>query len=187
MKQHSQQPASLLTASAVARLCAVDLKTIHNWSNDGEIRHFRTPGRHLRFRVGDVIEFLSKYGYAVPEELFAGRERLYVLDDEATKPAALKRSLSGFFEVTTFDDPIDALIGIGAHPPAVIVLDVKSRAFDGLHFLARLAQLPATRKIPKVVFSAAENLRAKALDTGAFAFIVKPDVEKLKETLETLP
>ena len=41
-----QQP-ELFTASDVARFCQVDLKTIHNWSEKGEIRHFRTPGRHL--------------------------------------------------------------------------------------------------------------------------------------------
>ena len=186
MKPRPIHAHSLYTASAVARLCAVDLKTIHNWSDNGEIRHFRTPGRHLRFRAADVIEFLRKYGYPVPEELFGGRQRLYMLDDEGKTPAALKRALSESFEVTTFDDPVDALVTIGAQLPAMIVLDVKSRAFDGVHFLGRLGQLPATRKIPKVVFSAAENLRAKALEAGASAFVVKPDLEKLKETVETL-
>jgi len=44
-----QQAKELFTASEVARFCQVDLKTIHNWSDRGEIRHFRTPGRHLRF------------------------------------------------------------------------------------------------------------------------------------------
>ena len=57
------QPKELFTASEVARFCQVDLKTIHNWADRGEIRHFRTPGRHLRFRRVDVLDFLRKYGY----------------------------------------------------------------------------------------------------------------------------
>jgi len=54
------QAKELFTASEVARFCQVDLKTIHNWADRGEIRHFRTPGRHLRFRRVDVLDFLRK-------------------------------------------------------------------------------------------------------------------------------
>lgn len=59
----------LLTASDLAALCEVDLKTIHNWVDRGRIAHFRTPGRHLRFRAADVAEFLRAWGYSVPREL----------------------------------------------------------------------------------------------------------------------
>src|SRR4029453_8151393 len=59
----------LLTASDLATLCEVDLKTIHNWVDRGRIPHFRTPGRHLRFRAADVAEFLRAWGYSVPREL----------------------------------------------------------------------------------------------------------------------
>jgi len=49
--------------------------------------------------------------------------------------------------------------------------------------VADLAQLPATRKIRKLVFSAAEHMRTRALDAGASAFVVKPDHQKLQEAL----
>ena len=57
----TNQP-ELFTASDVARFCQVDLKTIHNWADKGEIRHFRTPGRHLRF--DSLTE--SRFTCAVP-------------------------------------------------------------------------------------------------------------------------
>src|SRR6202012_3177766 len=63
----------LLTASDLAALCEVDLKTIHNWVDRGRIAHFRTPGRHLRFRAADVAEFLRAWGYTVPRERRRGR------------------------------------------------------------------------------------------------------------------
>lgn len=48
-----------LTTPAVARMIGVDLKTVHNWVAKGEIKHFRTPGRHLRFEFCDVMEFIE--------------------------------------------------------------------------------------------------------------------------------
>lgn len=60
---------NLLTAPRLARMLGADLKTIHNWVNRGEIKFFRTPGRHLRFRSVDAIEFMERCGYPVPPEL----------------------------------------------------------------------------------------------------------------------
>ena len=64
--------ARLFVASDVARFCQVDLKTIHNWCNKGHLPHFRTPGRHLRFKPAALALFLERQGYDVPDEV---RER----------------------------------------------------------------------------------------------------------------
>src|SRR5262245_66014061 len=75
----------LLTASDLAALCEVDLKTIHNWVDRGRIPHFRTPGRHLRFRAADVAEFLRTWGYSVPRELARlGTRSVLVIGSKAT-------------------------------------------------------------------------------------------------------
>src|SRR5690242_7607135 len=103
----------LFTASEVARFCHVDLKTIHNWVEKGEIRHFRTPGRHLRFRRHDVLDFLHKYGYPVPESLRGAKPKVAVLDTDPAVLAAVRRALGRRFEVTTFGDPFEALVGMG--------------------------------------------------------------------------
>jgi excisionase family DNA binding protein len=170
----------------VARFCQVDLKTIHNWAERGEIRHFRTPGRHLRFRRVDVLDFLRKYGYPVPEQLVIGKPRLIAIDDDGTWLGQLKRQLSRRFEVTTFQDPFDALVAIGSESPDCIVLDIKMPTFDGLRCLSRLKQIPSTRHIRTVVFSGYEETRKKALEAGASAFVSKPDIARLKDTLEAL-
>jgi excisionase family DNA binding protein len=57
------RPKALMTAPEVARLLGVDLKTIHNWTKQGEFKHFRTPGRHLRFRRQDIEYFMAKHGF----------------------------------------------------------------------------------------------------------------------------
>src|SRR5688572_13258857 len=50
-------------ARTVAEICGVDLKTVHQWAMSGLIAHFRTPGRHLRFRSDEVLRFLADSGY----------------------------------------------------------------------------------------------------------------------------
>jgi CheY-like chemotaxis protein len=186
MTTDDNQPRELFTASEVAAFCQVDLKTIHNWSARDEVRSFRTPGRHLRFRRVDVLDFLRRYGYPIPEALLAGKPRIVLLDDDATSLATARRILLKRFEVTTYADPFDALVAIGVEPPDSVVLEAKLPAFDGVRCVARLKQLPATRHVRTVVFSQHEELKKEALKAGASAFVVKPDVDRLKEALEAL-
>lgn len=57
-----------LTTPAVARMIGVDLKTVHNWVVKGKIKHFRTPGRHLRFYFWDVMDFIENNTHNGEEE-----------------------------------------------------------------------------------------------------------------------
>lgn len=63
--------ADILKASDIAALCAVDLKTVHNWVDLGRIESFKSPGGHLRFQPPAVVGFLERFGYDVPQELRA--------------------------------------------------------------------------------------------------------------------
>src|SRR5262245_28501097 len=83
----------LLTASDLATLCEVDLKTIHNWVDRGRIAHFRTPGRHLRFRAADVADFLRAWGYSVPRELAKASSRTLLVLGSKETVALVRRAL----------------------------------------------------------------------------------------------
>lgn len=179
-------PPELFTASQFARFCQVDLKTIHNWAEKGEIRHFRTPGRHLRFHRADVIEFLRKYGYPVPIALRTGKPKVVVVDDDPHVLASIRRALGRRFEVTTFQDPFDALVALGKLEPDAIVLDVQLKGLDGMKCLERLKAMEATSRIRAIVFSAQQDKRRAILDMGANDFVPKGDVSLLRESLERL-
>ncbi len=58
-----------LTATDMAIICQTDAKTVHNWCAKKGMPHFRTPGRHLRFRPEDVVPWLAGYDYPIPEHL----------------------------------------------------------------------------------------------------------------------
>jgi excisionase family DNA binding protein len=180
------RPTELFTASQLARLCHVDLKTIHNWADKGEVRHFRTPGRHLRFRRADVIEFLRKFGYPIPDSLRTGKPKVVAIDDDPHVLATIRRTLGKRFEVTTFQDPFDALVAIGQVTPEAIVFDVQMKGTDGMRYLERLGIIETTARIRKVVFSAQQDKRRAVLDAGASDFVAKTEVGLLRESLERL-
>jgi excisionase family DNA binding protein len=180
------QAKELFTASEVARFCQVDLKTIHNWADRGEIRHFRTPGRHLRFRRVDVLDFLRKYGYPIPDVLRQGKPTVHVIEEDAQQLDALKKSLAVRFEVTGFSDPVDALIAVGSETPDVVVIDVGGSKIDGLSCIARLKASDATRHVRLVVYSGREDKKARSLEAGASAFVARPDLQKLTDTIHAL-
>lgn len=176
----------LFTASEVARFCQVDLKTIHNWAERGEIRHFRTPGRHLRFRRADVLEFLRKFGYPLPTALRQGKPTVHLIDEDAGSLRALQDALGDRYEVSAFSEPVDALIAVGTDQPDLVVLDVAARKLDGVSAVERLRSMEATRHVRVVVYSADEAASARALRAGASAFIRRPDEARLLESLESL-
>jgi excisionase family DNA binding protein len=176
----------LFTASDVARFCQVDLKTIHNWADKGEIRHFRTPGRHLRFRRLDVLDFLRKYGYPIPEVLRLGKPKVVAVDDDPAVLASLRKALSKRFELTTFQDPFDALVAVGSIQPDAMVFDVKMTGLDGVKCLERLRSIDATAHIRCIVYSDAEEMKKNATEAGAYDFIKKGEAAELRDSLERL-
>ncbi len=116
----------LLTASDLASLCEVDLKTIHNWVDRGRIPHFRTPGRHLRFRAVDVAEFLRAWGYTVPRELARAMARTVLLVGSKEALTSTQRALGDSVTLRHDKSPVDALVHAGADPSDAFVFDVKS-------------------------------------------------------------
>jgi excisionase family DNA binding protein len=120
----------LLTASDLAALCEVDLKTIHNWVDRGRIAHFRTPGRHLRFRAADVAEFLRAWGYSVPRELARASAKSGLVVGSKDTLAHVTRALGDMMPLRDVKHPYDALVLAGSDPPDVFIVDAKAVATD---------------------------------------------------------
>jgi excisionase family DNA binding protein len=184
LENRDNAPTELYTASEVARFCHVDLKTIHNWVEKGEIRHFRTPGRHLRFRRPDILDFLHKYGYPVPEALRGSKPKVAVLDPDPSVLAGVRRALGRRFEVTTFSDPFEALVGMGGARPDALVFDLALPGVDVLKFVERLKGIDATAPIRLIVYSAQDAQRRAVLDAGASDFVSKGELALLRESIE---
>jgi PleD family two-component response regulator len=176
----------LFTAADVARFCEVDLKTIHNWANSSKIDHFRTQGRHLRFHLLDVVDFLRRYGYPQPEAIRLARLRVVAVDVDAESIAALRRVLARRFDLTTFNDPVDALVSLSTLQPDVLVLELQMPDFNGVRTVERLSAIEETKHIRVVAYSSHEDLREPVMAAGAKAFVFKGDESDLRDVLDAM-
>lgn len=176
----------LFTASQIARFCQVDLKTIHNWADRGQIPHFRTPGRHLRFQRPHVLDFLRKYGYPIPEELEAERPRVALLVNGMRAKERVTAALDLSFEVTDYCDPVSALLQMGEHPPDAVVLAADLGALSGAEIITALKQGEHTRHVRAVLLAGDETDKQAALEAGASAQVRATDLTGLRDTLEAL-
>lgn len=186
MVADARKPKDLFTASQIARFCQVDLKTIHNWADRGQIPHFRTPGRHLRFRRPHVLDFLRKYGYPIPEELDAQRPRVALLINGKHAKQRVLSSLRVAFDVVDYPDPLDGLLRIGEHPPDAIVLAAKVGHLSGAEIIEALKRGSNTQHVRAVLFADGEEDRQAALEAGASAQVSESDLIGLRDTLEAL-
>ena len=186
MVADAQKSEGLFTASQIARFCQVDLKTIHNWADRGQISHFRTPGRHLRFRRPHVLDFLRKYGYPIPEELSAERPRVALLGHDIYSKERVLSSLRTMFEVIDYPDALAGLLQIGEHPPDAVVLGARVGELSGAEIIEALKQGRNTQHVRAVLFAAGEVDRQAALEAGASAHVSASDLTGLRDTLEAL-
>ena len=148
-----------LTAREVARLCAVELKTVHNWVAQGLLRHFRTPGRHLRFQPTEVRRFLEGCGYE-PSASSQHVGRVLVLA-KARRHARLRRALSGCDLVWT-TDAYAALVIAGRERPAFALLDAPALPSSSGAAIVR-ALLAELSRVRVVWLGAAVAVRSKRL------------------------
>lgn len=137
----------LVSATELARYCQVDIKTIHNWAARGDLPHFRTPGRHLRFRRADVLHFLRTYGYPIPGWMLDGPLRVVALGT-SSQTAPLGLVLQSSFLYEAFSDPLLFLLELGGRPPEAALIfarpaDVHPSAQD---VIAALRAHPRTQR-----------------------------------------
>jgi len=134
----------LLTASDLATLCEVDLKTIHNWVDRGRISHFRTPGRHLRFRAADVADFLRTWGYSVPRELSKESARAVMVVGLPEALALVTRALGENAPAGKIPPPSPSGVGLSppsrrvgapSEPPAANTAGAETRAAPLRHYV----------------------------------------------------
>jgi len=181
-----RKPRDLFTASQIARFCQVDLKTIHNWAERGQIPHFRTPGRHLRFRRPHVLDFLRKYGYPIPEELAVDRPSVALILNGTDDVESLATALRERFEVIRYTSPLTALLHLGERPPDAVVLAAELGPLRGADIIVALKREARTQHVRAVLLAGEERHRTAALAAGASALVKTTDGDGLRDTLEAL-
>jgi CheY-like chemotaxis protein len=104
----------------------------------------------------------------------AGHRILIVDDEEGFRDGMADLLDMEGYAVAVARDAIEAVRLVPEFRPEVILLDLRMPLLDGEGFLRGMSGVPATRRVPVVLISAKEDLRAVAERTGAAGFLQKP-------------
>jgi sigma-B regulation protein RsbU (phosphoserine phosphatase) len=105
------------------------------------------------------------------------RSKILIVDDEPFNVDYLEQELADLdYETTIAVNGSDALDEVRSDSPDLILLDIMMPVMDGFEVLARLKAAPATRDLPVIVISAADDLNSmvKGISLGAEDYLPKP-------------
>jgi len=180
----SARATSVYTAQDLADFCEVDLKTVHHWADRGKVPHFRTDGRHLRFRRNDVVRFLRAHGYPLPDALVRARPSVALalgprpFDGTPLSLDDFAKRLGSRFTVRRHPSAAIALAHLLADAPDALIVAHEDAT---LGLAAAIAALKADPELAWIVIAAVahEDLVESLRAAGADVVVATRDVAKL--------
>jgi two-component system, cell cycle response regulator DivK len=103
-----------------------------------------------------------------------------VVEDNADNRLLLQAILDGLYDVVEYENGVDALAGLAAHLPDLVLLDISLPGMDGNEILARIRGDEALRRLPVIALTAHAMAgdREKYLAAGFNDYITKPIVDE---------
>lgn len=177
--------ANVYSAQIFADFCEVDLKTVHHWADRAKVAHFRTDGRHLRFRRNDVVRFLRSHGYPLPDALVRARPTVALAPGALLPEGAtlslddLAKRLGSRFSLRRHASGASAVAHLVAEAPDAVVLYDRDGTLGFPAVIAALKADPATSWIFFVLLTAGELDADAARESGADIVLAAREVVKL--------
>jgi len=167
---------SILTSKDVAKLIDVGRSTVQRWIDAGDLKAFKTVGKHRRVKRDDLLAFLRERRMPIPPSL-ARKVRVLIIDDEPQYMRVLKTLLERAdkrFDVELAQDGLDGLLAVGARHPDIVLLDATMDGWDGFEVCRRLKRSPETKDILVVGMSGRASNEEAFRKAGVDAFLQKP-------------
>jgi CheY-like chemotaxis protein len=103
-----------------------------------------------------------------------------VVEDNADNRLLLQAILEGLYEVVEYENGVDALAGLAASLPDLVLLDISLPGMDGNEILARIRADASLRGLPVIALTAhaMSGDREKYLAAGFNDYITKPIVDE---------
>jgi CheY-like chemotaxis protein len=110
------------------------------------------------------------------------------VEDNADNRLLLQAILDGLYDLVEYENGIDALAGLSASLPDLVLLDISLPGMDGNEILARIRADESLRRLPVIALTAHAMAgdREKYLAAGFNDYITKPIVDEtiLLEAIE---
>ena len=103
-----------------------------------------------------------------------------VVEDNADNRLLLQAILDGLYDVVEYENGVDALAGLAARLPDIVLLDISLPGMDGNEILARIRADEQLRRLPVIALTAHAMAgdREKYLAAGFNDYITKPIVDE---------
>jgi CheY-like chemotaxis protein len=103
-----------------------------------------------------------------------------IVEDNADNRLLLQAILDGLYELVEYENGIDALAGLAASLPDLVLLDISLPGMDGNEILARIRGDDTLRTLPVIALTAhaMSGDREKYLAAGFNDYITKPIVDE---------
>jgi CheY-like chemotaxis protein len=103
-----------------------------------------------------------------------------VVEDNADNRLLLQALLAERYELVEFDNGVDALAGLSASLPDLVLLDISLPGMDGNEILARIRADERLRALPVIALTAHAMAgdREKYLNEGFNDYITKPIIDE---------
>ena len=103
-----------------------------------------------------------------------------IVEDNADNRLLLQAILDGQYDLVEYENGVDALAGLAAALPDLVLLDISLPGMDGNEILARIRADTRLRKLPVIALTAhaMSGDREKYLAAGFNDYITKPSVDE---------
>ncbi len=107
-------------------------------------------------------------------------KRIALVEDNADNRLLVGAILEDVYEIEEYTNGPDALKGIAASPPDLVLLDISLPVMDGTEVLRHLRELPALAGLPVIALTAhaMSGDRDRYLGMGFDAYVTKPIVDE---------
>lgn len=106
--------------------------------------------------------------------------RIALVEDNADNRLLARAILEDLYEITEYETGIEALAGLRADPPALVLLDISLPGMDGTEVLRDLRADASLRELPVIALTAHAMTgdRDRYLGMGFDAYVTKPIVDE---------
>lgn len=103
-----------------------------------------------------------------------------VVEDNADNRLLLQAILDGLYQLVEYENGVDALAGLSASLPDLVLLDISLPGMDGNEILARIRADEQMRNLPVIALTAHAMAgdREKFLAAGFNDYVTKPIVDE---------
>ena len=103
-----------------------------------------------------------------------------VVEDNADNRLLLQAILDGLYDLVEYENGVDALNGLSAQLPDLVLLDISLPGMDGNEILARIRADDRLKRLPVIALTAHAMAgdREKYLAAGFNDYITKPIVDE---------